>query len=72
MASMLTTLSAATQPPLVLTVPFTDHCRRLTYPMLRAAMGWMQRLPLIGAVPEYALGILGYLNSTHFYNSNSS
>ena len=44
---------------------------RTTLPMLRLVADTMKGVPLIGALPEYALGVLSYLNKMHFYNSNS-
>mmetsp|Transcript_10102 Transcript_10102/g.16871 ORF Transcript_10102/g.16871 Transcript_10102/m.16871 type:complete len:120 (-) Transcript_10102:91-450(-) len=44
---------------------------RTTQPMLRLVANTLKSVPLIGALPDYALSVLNYLNKMHFYNSNS-
>lgn len=43
----------------------------VTYPALKSMTSVLAYVPLIGSLPEFLLGILSYLNQTHFYNSNS-
>ena len=45
---------------------------RATLPLLQLASRMLHRVPLISSLPQYALSMLQYLNSTHFYTSNSS
>ena len=45
---------------------------RSTLPLLRFATRLLQHIPLLNALPQYALNILQYLNQTHFYHSGSS
>lgn len=42
-----------------------------TLPLLRLVAATLKSVPLIGALPQYAMSILSYLNKMHFYNSNS-
>ena len=44
---------------------------RATLPALKALLHVFLQVPMLGAVPKYALNVLVYLNECHFYNSNS-
>jgi len=43
-----------------------------TRPILENISHMIKFIPLIGSIPEYVLGVMKYLNSSHFYNSASS
>jgi len=45
---------------------------RATQPAMLHLSSLVNMVPLIGAIPEYILGIMQYLNNSHFYNSASS
>jgi hypothetical protein len=45
---------------------------RATQPAMLHLASLVNMVPLIGAIPEYILGIMQYLNNSHFYNSASS
>jgi hypothetical protein len=45
---------------------------RATQPAMLHLASLVNMIPLVGAIPEYILGIMQYLNNSHFYNSASS
>jgi hypothetical protein len=45
---------------------------RSTLPLLQLASRMLSRIPLISSLPEHVIGMLSYLNRTHFYSSSSS
>lgn len=43
-----------------------------TLPAMRAISRAIANVPLVGGIPDYIVGIVRYLNASHFYNSGSS
>ena len=45
---------------------------KATLPLLQLASRMLSRIPLISSIPEHVIGMLSYLNRTHFYSSASN
>ncbi len=43
-----------------------------TLPAMRAISRAIANVPLVGGIPDYIVGVVRYLNASHFYNSGSS